>query len=325
MGQLKKIKRVACAVLCVALTATAAVLVIGATVPADVAMPKQMNVIVDGKSSALNAYNIDGSNFFKLRDLAWIFSGTGKQFDLVWNEHSAIIELLLGHQYPLITPETEVLPDSKKISIVQYLTIAIGTNETNIMSANIDNLNYCKIRDFAAMLDIEIEYDAKTDSILLSTKQSVGLLMPAIDYGFGQIESFETKDTDGHTVTNEIFKEKPITFINLWATWCGPCRSELKDFQAMYDKYQDMVKFITIVDDAIDNKTTADQLIKTYLSDYLNLLPASKLVDPISTGYVPTSVIVNSEGYLVIDKIIGAVGQYDTYLDEALDKIGSDS
>jgi len=56
---------------------TAAILALGATVPAMAAgvtaTPNDASVAVDGKGIAIGAYNIGGYNYFKLRDLCEAF------------------------------------------------------------------------------------------------------------------------------------------------------------------------------------------------------------------------------------------------------------
>ena len=42
--------------------------------------------------------------------------------------------------------------------------------------------------------------------------------------------TFSTKDLDGNTVTSEIFENYDVTLVNIWGTFCGPCKAELKIF-----------------------------------------------------------------------------------------------
>ena len=58
-----------------------------------------------------------------------------------------------------------------------------------------------------------------------------------------------------------------VILINFWATWCGPCRMEIPDFNELYKKYSD--KGLEILGISISD--TKDQLInflKAYTIDY---------------------------------------------------------
>ena len=52
--------------------------------------------------------------------------------------------------------------------------------------------------------------------------------IPALD--------FTLTDQFGNTHTLDQYKGKTI-LLNFWATWCGPCRSEMPDLQAVYEDY----------------------------------------------------------------------------------------
>ena len=53
----------------------------------------QFKMYADGKEVQFEAYNINGSNYFKLRDVAYAMNGTSKQFDVRWNSGISILSM----------------------------------------------------------------------------------------------------------------------------------------------------------------------------------------------------------------------------------------
>ena len=49
---------------------------------------------------------------------------------------------------------------------------------------------------------------------------------------------FTLTDQYGNTHTLSDYKGKTV-FLNFWATWCGPCKSEMPDVQALYEAYDE--------------------------------------------------------------------------------------
>ena len=68
---------------------------------------------------------------------------------------------------------------------------------------------------------------------------------PAVTEEIKKAPSFTMTDADGNEVQLSDFFGKPIV-INFWATWCGPCKSELPAFDAAYAKYGEDVQFIML-------------------------------------------------------------------------------
>ncbi|MCE7066510.1 TlpA disulfide reductase family protein [Dyadobacter sp. CY326] len=58
----------------------------------------------------------------------------------------------------------------------------------------------------------------------------------------------ELKDLEGKPVAMD---EKKLVFVNVWATWCGPCNMEMPGIQKLYDKYKthEKVAFYIISDE----------------------------------------------------------------------------
>ena len=56
---------------------------------------------------------------------------------------------------------------------------------------------------------------------------------------------FTVEDRNTNNVSLSSFKGKPVV-ANFWATWCGPCKSELPAFEKAYKTYGDKVEFMMV-------------------------------------------------------------------------------
>lgn len=135
---------------------------------------------------------------------------------------------------------------------------------------------------------------------------------------------FETTDLDGNPVrSEELFAQHKVTMLNVWATWCGPCKGELRELGDINRRVQEEDgAIIGILSDADDAETIAlgKELLTENGADYLNLtLPAALDELGIIGGY-PTSIFVDSSGVILAPPInAAAVNLYETRFGELLE------
>jgi thiol-disulfide isomerase/thioredoxin len=103
-------------------------------------------------------------------------------------------------------------------------------------------------------------------------------------------------DVDGRPVQLNDLRGQPV-ILNFWATWCAPCRVEMPDLQAVYERHQ--ADGLVIL--AINREETA-VTVRDFFYDELDLTftPLLDETGDVSRLYgvanYPTSVFVDNEG-----------------------------
>ena len=127
----------------------------------------------------------------------------------------------------------------------------------------------------------------------------------------GSLKSFSADTLDGGTFTQEDIASKDVTVINFWSLMCGPCVEEMPDLAAFAKALPDNVQMVTVCLDG----TGEEEVVKCIVSDAgyegVTLLLGEGDFKGVSDNiqYTPTTVIVDAEGNLIGDAIIG--GQED--------------
>jgi hypothetical protein len=138
------------------------------------AVPTASKVVVNGKEVAFEAYNIDGNNYFKLRDLAKAVNGTKKQFEVGFDAASNAISLKAEAAYTAVGGELEasgVKGDQQ--AVPSSSALLLNGEKLELGAYNINGNNYFKLRDIAKAFNIGVTWDGKLNTVGIDT---------AIDY-----------------------------------------------------------------------------------------------------------------------------------------------
>lgn len=127
-------------------------------------------ITVNGAPAAFEVYTINDYTYFKLRDIANSISGTAKQFDTVWNDEDASINLLTGLSYSGTTGMSALAKDTTAITSTAKLFL--DGNQENVSAFTINDYTYYKLRDVAKLLDVGVTWDEKTSTIGIDTTKS---------------------------------------------------------------------------------------------------------------------------------------------------------
>jgi thiol-disulfide isomerase/thioredoxin len=122
------------------------------------------------------------------------------------------------------------------------------------------------------------------------------------------LPAFKVTAMDGSTVNLADLKGKKV-FVNLWATWCPPCRAEIPSIEVLNSKIdKHKVAFVMLsLDEDFEH---AKQFSKAHNLKLPVYYPAEKLPALFNTDGIPATFIFNEKGELVKQNMGAA--EYDT-------------
>ena len=133
-----------------------------------------------------------------------------------------------------------------------------------------------------------------------------------------QAFDFTAMDKDGKTVKLSDFKGKKV-YINMWASWCGPCMREIPELEKTYQKLKDNkdIVFLSMTspnDAEFKNQSPQDKSKDVILKKAKELGATYPVLFDVNDRFIinyairsfPTHIFINSDG-TIGNRIAGAV------------------
>ena len=121
--------------------------------------------------------------------------------------------------------------------------------------------------------------------------------------------NFKVTSMSGEEIDFSTFKGKRI-FVNLWATWCGPCRAEMPSIQKLYETAdKEKITFVMLSLDGHDKKKAVEKFINSKPYTF-PVYMASDLPELLQVNSIPSTFVFDAKGKLIYQKT--GMASYDS-------------
>lgn len=112
---------------------------------------------------------------------------------------------------------------------------------------------------------------------------------------------FTVYDLEGNEVHLSEYIGTPV-IVNFWASWCGPCKSEMPSFEEAYIEYKDKIQFMVI--NMTDGSRETVESASAYIEEQCYTFPVFYDTESIAAYTyqvyaIPTTYFIDADGNLV--------------------------
>ena len=133
------------------------------------AVKNTKKITLDGEEVMVGAYDVEGYNYLKLRDVAAILNTKKCQFNVGFDKPTKLITVELAKGYEKVEGDLAEIKDKKAKAIVSVRKILVNGEEKEIKTALINEYNYMQLRDLGSLVGLDVKYDAKNNVIMLKS------------------------------------------------------------------------------------------------------------------------------------------------------------
>ncbi len=141
------------------------------TVKETVCMVSNQAVTLDGEEVTIAHYNVNGNNYFKLRDLACILNGSAYQYNVDYDSASRTVLIATGESYAAQATDMQIGEDRSDTCVLSNQPVSVNGETVSVKAFNIGGENYVQLRDLAGYVGYGVDYDAAARTAQIITKQ----------------------------------------------------------------------------------------------------------------------------------------------------------
>jgi len=130
----------------------------------------EQKLTVNGAARQAEIYNIDGSNYFKLRDVAALLTGTPSQFSVGYDSARNTVTVRTGSAYTPQAGDLQTGTDRSETAVVSTQRVEINGSAANLTAYNIGGNNFFKLRELGDALNFTVGYEEATRTITIRSR-----------------------------------------------------------------------------------------------------------------------------------------------------------
>ena len=123
---------------------------------------------VNGVERNVEAYNIGGTNFFRLRDLAALLRGTAARFNVDFDANRNAVVLASGVAYALAAGES--FTDRSASAVISPQTVELDGRRVELTAYNIGGANFFGLRELSPFFGYDVSFDEAANTARIESR-----------------------------------------------------------------------------------------------------------------------------------------------------------
>lgn len=220
--------------------------------------------------------------------------GDVKENEVVNNqENSEPVVDLQNDEYEKTEPDIEEKKEDIDKAIETVLPEVKPEEETKIV---LESVKEEISKKDEAKIEIQPPSEEQPKEVVIEYEEGVEVGKKASD--------FEVELLNGEKVKLSSYFGKPI-FLNFWATWCGPCVSEMPDIEKMKKEYEDDL-VILLVNGGEEKEDVEYFINRMGYTSLVGLDKTGEILTKYDSMYIPLSVFIDKDG-IIRERKVGAM------------------